>query len=46
MIHNCEKQLLNDFKGKVSYQVSDLLDQKMNILGPASLAFDGLEVEV
>ncbi len=46
MIHNCEKQLLNDFKGKLSYQVSDLLDQKMNILGPASLAFDGLEVEV
>ena len=46
MIDNCEKQLLSDFRGKVSYEVSDLLDKKMNVLGPASLAFDCLEVAV
>lgn len=44
MIDNCEKQLLSDFRGKVKYEVSDLLDRKMNILGPASLAFDHSEV--
>lgn len=46
MIDNCEKQLLTDFRGKVKYEVSDLLDRKMNILGPASLAFDKSEILV
>ena len=46
MIDNCEKQLLADFRGKVKYEVSDLLDRKMNILGPASLAFDYSEALV
>ena len=35
----CEAQLLNDFKGKIHYGVSELLDNRMNVLGPASLAF-------
>ena len=35
----CEAQLLNDFKGKIHYGVSELLDDRMNVLGPASLAF-------
>ncbi|MGC6428091.1 MAG: ROK family protein [Flavobacteriales bacterium] len=46
MIEECEKHLLEDFRGKVSYKVSDLLDKKMNILGPASLALDKLELAV
>jgi glucokinase len=35
----CENQLLPDFRGKMKYVVSDLLEKRMNILGPASLAF-------
>jgi glucokinase len=35
----CEEQLLDDFKGKIHYGISELLDDKMNVLGPASLAF-------
>ena len=42
----CEKQLLPDFRGKVNYMASDLLDKRMNILGPASLAFSKKEVAV
>ena len=36
----CERNLLNNMRGKTNYIVSDLLDQKMNLLGPASLAFN------
>lgn len=36
----CERNLLNNMRGKTKYIVSDLLDQKMNLLGPASLAFN------
>ena len=36
----CEHNLLNNMRGKTNYIVSELLDQKMNLLGPASLAFD------
>ena len=36
----CERNLLNNMRGKTKYTVSDLLDQKMNLLGPASLAFN------
>ena len=36
----CEQNLLNNIRGKTNYIVSDLLDQKMNLLGPASLAFN------
>ena len=36
----CERNLLNNMRGKTNYKVSDLLDQKMNLLGPASLAFN------
>ena len=39
----CEKRLLNDFKGKIHYGISELLDDKMNVLGPASLAFTKAE---
>jgi glucokinase len=46
MIEICEKQLLQDFRGKVEYKVSDLLEKKMNILGPASLALDKLELAI
>lgn len=35
----CEEQLLEDFRGKIHYGISDLLDDRMNVLGPASLAF-------
>jgi len=40
---SCEKQLLSDFRGHVYYGVSDLLEDKMNVLGPASLAFSKSE---
>jgi len=46
LVHSCEQQLLNDFKGKIHYAVPALLDQKMNVLGPASLAFTKTEVLV
>ena len=36
----CERNLLNHMRGKTKYIVSDLLNQKMNLLGPASLAFN------
>ena len=36
----CERNLLNNMRGKTNYIVSNLLDQKMNLLGPASLAFN------
>ena len=36
----CERNLLNNMRGKTNYIVSELLDQKMNLLGPASLAFN------
>ena len=36
----CERNLINNIRGKTNYIVSDLLDQKMNLLGPASLAFN------
>ncbi len=36
----CERNLLNNMRGKTNYIVSDLLEQKMNLLGPASLAFN------
>ena len=36
----CEHNLLNNMRGKTNYIVSELLDQKMNLLGPASLAFN------
>ena len=39
----CEAQLLDDFKGKIEYGISELLDDKMNVLGPASLAFTKAE---
>ena len=39
----CEEQLLDDFKGKIHYGISELLDDKMNVLGPASLAFTKAE---
>ena len=39
----CEQRLLNDFKGKVYYGISELLNEKMNVLGPASLAFTKAE---
>ena len=39
----CEEQLLNDFKGKIHYGISELLDDKMNVLGPASLALTKVE---
>ena len=39
----CEDQLLDDFKGKIHYGISELLDDKMNVLGPASLAFTKAE---
>ncbi|MGC6471239.1 MAG: ROK family protein [Flavobacteriales bacterium] len=38
--NSSEKQLLNDFRGKIEYSISSLLDEKMNVLGPASLAFN------
>ena len=40
---SCEEQLLSDFRGQVYYGVSDLLEDKMNVLGPASLAFSKSE---
>ena len=40
---SCEHQLLNDFKGKIYYGISELLDDKMNVLGPASLALSKSE---
>tara|TARA_E500000331_G_scaffold267772_1_gene259115 strand:+ start:1919 stop:2842 length:924 start_codon:yes stop_codon:yes gene_type:complete len=36
----CERNLLNNMRGKTNYIVSELLNQKMNLLGPASLAFN------
>ena len=36
----CERNLLNNMRGKTNYIVSDLLNKKMNLLGPASLAFN------
>ena len=39
----CEAQLLDDFKAKIEYGISELLDDKMNVLGPASLAFTKAE---
>ena len=39
----CEEQLLDDFKGKIHFGISELLDDKMNVLGPASLAFSKAE---
>tara|TARA_B100000401_G_scaffold431356_1_gene367314 strand:- start:1589 stop:2512 length:924 start_codon:yes stop_codon:yes gene_type:complete len=36
----CERNLLNNMRGKTNYMISDLLNQKMNLLGPASLAFN------
>ena len=36
----CERNLLNNMRGKTNYIVSDLLYKKMNLLGPASLAFN------
>ncbi len=36
----CERNLLNNMRGKTNYLVSNLLNQKMNLLGPASLAFN------
>ncbi len=36
----CEHNLLNNMRGKTNYIVSELLNQKMNLLGPASLAFN------
>jgi len=36
----CERNLLNNMRGKTNYIISDLLNQKMNLLGPASLAFN------
>ena len=39
----CEEQLLDDFKGKIHYGISELLYDKMNVLGPASLAFTKAE---
>ena len=36
----CERNLLNNMREKTNYIVSGLLDQKMNLLGPASLAFN------
>ena len=40
MKKECERNLLNNMRGKTKYIVSNLLDQKMNLLGPASLAFN------
>ena len=40
---SCEEQLLSDFRGQVYYGVSELLEDKMNVLGPASLAFSKSE---
>lgn len=40
MKRECERNLLNNMRGKTNYIVSNLLDQKMNLLGPASLAFN------
>ena len=40
MKRECERNLLKNMRGKTNYIVSDLLDQKMNLLGPASLAFN------
>lgn len=34
----CEKHLLINMKGRTIFKISDLLDEKMNIMGPASLA--------
>ena len=36
----CERTLLNHMRGKTKYMISDLLDKQMNLLGPASLAFN------
>ena len=40
MKRECERNLLNNMRGKTNYIVSNLLDKKMNLLGPASLAFN------
>ncbi len=40
MKRECERNLLSNMRGKTNYIVSNLLDQKMNLLGPASLAFN------
>jgi len=36
----CERNLLNNLRGKTNYIVSDLIHKKVNLLGPASLAFN------
>ena len=36
----CERNLLNNMRGKTKYMISELLDRQMNLLGPASLAFN------
>ena len=40
----CEQNLLDDFKEKVHFGISELLDDQMNVLGPASLAFTKAEL--
>jgi glucokinase len=39
----CEESLMTDFKNLSEYRVSDLIDEKVNLLGPCSLAFEQLE---
>lgn len=41
----CEKHLMDNLKGRTIYHISDLLDKKMNILGPASLAMKKARVK-
>jgi len=36
----CERNLLYNLRGKTNYIVSDLIHKKVNLLGPASLAFN------
>ncbi len=36
----CERNLLNNMRGKTKNMISELLDGQMNLLGPASLAFN------
>ena len=41
----CEKHLMVNMRGRTIFHISDLLDKKMNILGPASLAIKKARVK-
>ena len=43
--HECEKHLMANMKGRTIFHISGLLDKKMNILGPASLAIKKARVK-